>query len=89
MDGVGAGDLGGGDDARDVEIRFPRGRGPDADVVVGEADVERFAIGFGVDGDRLDTQFAAGSYNAQRNFAAIRDQYFLKQCCSLSVIPEN
>ncbi len=73
MDRVGAGDLGGGDDARDVEIRFARRSGSDADVVVGEANVEGFAIGFGVHGDRLDTQLAAGSYDAQGDLAAVRD----------------
>jgi hypothetical protein len=73
MDRIGARDLGGGNDARDVEVRFARGRGPDADVVVGEADVERFPIGLGVDSDGLDAQLATGSDDAQSDFAAVRD----------------
>src|SRR5687768_13950423 len=40
MDRVGAGDLRRGDDARDLEIRVARGRRPNADVVVGESNVQ-------------------------------------------------
>ncbi len=61
MDGVSPGDLGGGDDAGDVEVRFARRRGPDADVVIGEAHVQRFAIGFGVHRDGLHAELAAGA----------------------------
>ena len=78
MDGVGAGDLGGGDEARDLEVGVARRRGADADVVVGEADVQRLAVGLGVDGDRLDAELAAGANDAQRDLAAICDQDFLE-----------
>ncbi len=73
MDGVGAGDLGGGDDARDVEVGLARRSGPDADVVVGEAHVERFAIRFGVHGHRLDAELATGANHTEGNFSAISD----------------
>ena len=56
MDGVGAGDFGGGDDGGNAQVGEPaRGRA-DADVVVGKADVQRLAIGLAVDGDRLDAR---------------------------------
>jgi hypothetical protein len=78
MDRVGAGDLGRGDQARNVEVRFARRRGPDADVVVGEAHVQRLAIGLGVDSDRLDAQLAARADDAQRDFSAIGDENFVE-----------
>ena len=78
MDRVGAGDLGRGDEARNVEIRLARRRGADADVVVGEAHVQRLAVGLGIDGDRLNAELAAGADDAQRDLAAIGDQNFLK-----------
>jgi len=76
MDCVRARDLGGCDNARDFEIALAGGRGADADVVVGEADVQRLAVGLGVDGDGLDTKFAARADDAQCDLAAIRDQDF-------------
>ena len=82
MDRVGAGDLGGGDDARNVEIRLARRRRADADVVVGEAHVQRFAIGLGVDGDRLHAELAAGADDAQRDLAAIGDQDLVEHSSS-------
>ena len=54
------------------------GGGPDADVVVGEAHVQRLAVGLGVHGDRLDAELAAGADDAQRDLAAIGDQDFLE-----------
>src|SRR5690606_7444505 len=74
VDRVGAGDLGGGDQARDAQVRFARVRRSDADVIVGEAHVQGFAVGLGVDGDRLDAEFAAGADDAQGNLAAIGDE---------------
>jgi hypothetical protein len=73
MDGIGAGDLGGGDQTRDSQIRFARRRRPDADVIVGEPHVQRFAVGFRVHGDGLDPQLAARANHAQRDLSAIRD----------------
>ena len=78
VDRVGAGDLGGGDQARNVEIRLARRRRADADVVVGEANVERLAIGLGVHGDRLHAELAAGADDAQRDLAAVGDEDFLE-----------
>ena len=78
MNRVGAGDLGGRDEARNVEVGLARRRRPDADVVVGEAHVQRFAVGLGVDGDRLHAELAARADDAQRDLAAVRDEDFLE-----------
>ncbi len=78
MDRVGTGDLGGGDQARNLEIRFARRRGPDADVVVCEANVERLAVGVRIHGHRLYVEFATGANDPKRDLAAIGDQDFLE-----------
>ena len=64
MNRVGAGDLRCGDDPGDIEIRFPCRSGPDADIIVSEADVQRFAVRLRVHRDGLDTQLAARSDNS-------------------------
>jgi hypothetical protein len=40
MNRVGARDLGGGDESRNAQIRLARRRRPDADVVIGESDMQ-------------------------------------------------
>jgi hypothetical protein len=78
VNGIGAGDFRGGDDAGNPEVRFPgRGRA-DADVIVREPDVQGFAIRFRVDRDRFDVQFLARADHAQRDLAAVGDQDFLE-----------
>ncbi len=77
VDRVGAGDLGGGDDAGHHQVALTRRAGPDADVVVGEADVQRVAVGGGVHRHRLDAEFLAGTDDAKGDLAAVRDQDFL------------
>ena len=74
VDGVGAGDLGRGDDARDVQVALARRRRPDADLLVGEAHVQRLAVGLGVDGDGADAELLAGADDPQRDLAAVGDQ---------------
>ena len=78
MDGVDVGDFSRGDDGGDVEIAVGGARRADADGLVGKANVERVAIGFAVDGDGANAEFAAGVEDAQRNFAAIGNQNFTK-----------
>jgi hypothetical protein len=78
MDRIRAGDLRGGDDPGDVEVRFARRRRPDADVVVGESDVERLPVGVRVDGDGLESELAARPNDAERDLAAIGDEDFPK-----------
>ncbi len=77
VDGVGAGDLGRGDDGRDVEVALRRRRRPDADGLVGEADGECVAVGRGVHRDGLDPHLAAGADDAERDLAAVGDEDFL------------
>ena len=78
MNRVGAGDLGGADDRRNVQVAVGAGRRADADVLVGEADVERVLVGLGVYRDGLDAELAAGADDPQGDLAAIRDQNFLE-----------
>ena len=78
MNRIGAGDFRGTDDRRHVQIAVPaRGRA-DADVLVGEADVERVLVGLGIDGHGLDPQFAARTDDAQGNLTAVRNQNLLE-----------
>ena len=62
-----------------LEVALAAGRRPDADVVVGEADVERFAVGLAVDGHRLDPQLPARADDPQGDLPAVGDQDLLKQ----------
>src|SRR4051812_6111482 len=78
MDRVGAGDLGGADHRRHVEIAVGAARRADADVLVGKLDVELVFVGFGVDRDGLDAEFATRVDDAQRDFPAVRDQDFFE-----------
>ena len=59
MDGVGAGDFGGADHGRHVQVAVGAARRADADVLVGEPDVQRVLVGLGVDGHGLDAELAA------------------------------
>jgi hypothetical protein len=84
MDRVRTGDLGGGDDPRNLEVRVACGRWSDADIVVREADVQRLTVRFGVDRDRLDTELATRTDDAQRDLAAVRDQDLLEHAARRS-----
>ena len=67
-----------GDDFVDVEIAFARGGGADRVGLVGEADVEGFAIDFAEDGDGTDAEFAAGAEDADCDFSSVGDQDFFE-----------
>src|SRR5580704_17423828 len=73
MDGVYVGDFRGADYLRDVEVAFAAAGRADADGFVGEADVERVAVGLGVDGDGFDAEFTAGGEDTQGDFPTIGD----------------
>jgi hypothetical protein len=73
VDGVAAGAASNVDKLVDAEIAFAGGRGADGISFVGEANVERGAVGFAEDGDGADAEFAAGAENAYGDFAAIGD----------------
>jgi acetyl-CoA carboxylase biotin carboxylase subunit len=60
MHGVGAGDLGGGDDGGDVQVALLGRRWADADILVGEGDVQAVLVGGAVHGHRGDAELAAG-----------------------------
>jgi hypothetical protein len=74
MNGVRGGDLGRADDCGDVEIALRRGAGTDADRLVGEANMQRSCVDFGVNGDGLDAELPAGPQDAERNFTSVRNQ---------------
>ena len=74
MDGVGAGDLAGGEQARDVEIALGRRRRADADALVGQAHVHGVGVGRRMHRDRGDADFLAGALDPERDLAAVGDQ---------------
>ena len=67
-------DLGCRNDCRHVEVALRRRRRADADRFIGQPDVLGFAVGFRMDDHGLDSQLAAGTLDAQRNLAAVRNQ---------------
>jgi hypothetical protein len=71
MDGLGVGDFRRRDDRRNVEVALARGRRADADRFVGELDVFRFGVGFGMHGHRAHAEFAAGAQDAQGDLPAV------------------
>ena len=78
MHGLGAGDLAGRHDGRDVEIAVARRRRADAHALIGQAHMHRLFIRGRMDGDRLDAELAAGAQHAQRDLAAIGDEDFVE-----------
>jgi hypothetical protein len=76
MDAVGAGRLGGGEDAVDAQVAVGCRAGADLYLLVGGAREGRGAIGFGDDGNRLDAEPASGANDAEGDLAAIGDQDF-------------
>src|SRR5919198_3802420 len=88
MNGVGARDFGGRDEAGDVEVAVAAGRTADTDVVIGKADVQRLAIRLGVHGDRLDAQLLARADHPQGDLPAVGDQHFLEHY-GVSSIPDR
>jgi hypothetical protein len=79
MDGVGASLSGGGDDAVDAEIAVARCTRSDGVRFVGESDVQRSAIAFGVHGDRRHPHFTARANHADRYLSSICDKNFAQQ----------
>jgi hypothetical protein len=76
MDGDRVGHFRGADDGGHVQVgKAGLGR-PDAHGLIGQQNVLGIEIGGRMHGDRLDTEFAAGTKNAKRNLAAIRDDDF-------------
>src|SRR5579864_5388398 len=86
MDRIDAGDLRRADDVRYVEVRARRLRRPDAIRFVRHADVKRIAVGLGEDRDRLHAELFARADDAQRDLAAVGDQYFVEHVVSLDFL---
>ena len=74
VDGLGAGLEASGDDLVDCEIGLGRRRRPDGDGLVRHLDVQRFLVGFGIDGDRPDAHAARRLDDATGDLAAVGDQ---------------
>ena len=82
MHGVGAGDLAGGKQARNVEIAFGGRRRADAHAFVGEADVHGVGVGGRVHGDGSDAELLARALDAQCNLSPVGDQDFVEHSYS-------
>ena len=78
MDRVGAGDLAGRQQLRNVEVALARRRRADADALVGQLDVHGVGVGGGVDRNGCDVQLLAGAQHPERDLAAIGDQDLVK-----------
>ena len=80
MHGVGAGDLAGGEQRRDVEVAVLRRRRADADALVGEAHMHGVGVGGRMHGDRRDAELLAGAQHPERDLAAVGDEDFVEHC---------
>ena len=74
MHRVGAGDLAGRDDRRDVEIAVLRRRAADAHALVGEAHMHGVGVGGRVHRDGGDAKLLAGPFDAKRDLSPVGDQ---------------
>ena len=74
MDRVGAGRLGRGDDLANVEIRLRGLRRTDRHGLVGHVDMQRVAVGFGIDGDRLDAEPLRGPDDPAGDLPPVGDE---------------
>ena len=66
--------FGGADDAINLEVAFRAGRLADADGFIGELNVQRIGVGFGVDREGADAEFLAGADDAHGNLTPVGDQ---------------
>ena len=78
MHGVGAGDLAGGEQRRDVEIAVARGRRADADALVREPHMHGVGVGGRMHGHGRDAELLAGAQHAQRDLAAVGYEDFFE-----------
>ena len=82
MHGLAAGRDRGGDDRRDAQVALGRRRRADVHGLVGEADVQRVAVGGRVDGDRLDAELVQRPDHAHRDLAAVGHQHAARTSAS-------
>ena len=78
VDGISLGDFGRRNDRRDVQIAVRRRRRANADGFIGQPHVHGISVGSGVHRHGSDTHFAAGTVDAQRDFAPVGDQDLLE-----------
>ena len=74
VENIDVGDLGGADDAADLQVALGARAGPDANRMVSELHVHRVDIGFGVNSDRFDVEFTASANDAEGDFATVGNQ---------------
>ena len=72
------------DDALLIQIAVLRRRLADADGFIGQRHVDRFRVRLGIHRHGADAHFLAGTNNAHRDFAAVRDKQFRKHSLFLS-----
>ena len=75
---IGTADQSGRDDVRDVEIRRRNRPRADAERLIGMAHVQRAAIGLAEYSDGRNAEFVTCTIDAQRDLAAIGDEYLTK-----------
>ena len=85
MHRVGAGDLAGRHDGRNIEIAVLGGWAADADALVGEADMHGVGVGRGVHGDGGDAELLAGTFDAKRDLSPVGDQNLVEHRAPASV----
>ncbi len=49
--------------------------------LIGHLDMQRIAVGIGIDCDRLDAELLRGLDDPAGNFAPVGDEDFLDHCC--------
>jgi hypothetical protein len=76
MNRLDVGDFGGAYDAGDIQITFSRAGRTYADSLIGKLQVWGIFVSFRIDGDSLNAQLVAGTYDAQRYFTSISYKNF-------------
>ena len=74
VDGLAAGEHRRRNDGAHVEVALCRGRGPDADALIRQHDVQGVAVRLGVDGNGGNAHLLAGADDAHGDLAAVGDQ---------------
>ena len=87
VDRVGAGLLGGVEDLVDDQVGVAGRRAAEGERLVGDAHVQRVAVGLGVDGDAGQAGVLAGACHAHRDLTAVGDQDLLHRCSPSAVGP--
>ncbi|MCC2651944.1 MAG: hypothetical protein K0Q60_2107 [Microvirga sp.] len=85
MDGVGASDLAGCDERRDVEIAVAGGRRADADALVSKAHMHRVRIGGGMDRHSGDAELLRRAQDAQGDLASIGNEDLIEHIAPYSM----